>query len=92
MANNLDDPIGVFKYTWSVMYCMSVSLAYAGMGLGTVWGEELAQKMMRASRLPLGADRASARKSSQLLPYSVPEVTLSQPISGEVGSAPGHPG
>ena len=49
LANNLDDPIGVFKYTWSVMYCMSVSLAYAGMGLGTVWGEELAQKMMRAA-------------------------------------------
>jgi hypothetical protein len=29
------------------MYCMSVSLAYGGMGLGTVWGEELAQQMMR---------------------------------------------
>jgi SAM-dependent methyltransferase len=49
LTNNLDDPIGVFKYTWSVMYCMSVSLAYAGMGLGTVWGEDLAQKMMEAA-------------------------------------------
>jgi SAM-dependent methyltransferase len=49
LVNNLDDPIGVFKYTWSVMYCMTVSLAYGGMGLGTVWGEELAQKMMTAA-------------------------------------------
>ena len=46
LANNLDDPLDVFKYTWSVMYCMTVSLAYGGMGLGTVWGEELARKMM----------------------------------------------
>jgi ubiquinone/menaquinone biosynthesis C-methylase UbiE len=46
LANNLDDPLDVFKYTWSVMYCMTVSLAYSGMGLGTVWGEELARKMM----------------------------------------------
>ena len=47
LANNLNDPLDVFKYTWSVMYCMTVSLAYGGMGLGTVWGEELARKMMR---------------------------------------------
>ena len=46
LANNLDDPLDVFKYTWSVMYCMTVSLAYGGVGLGTVWGEELARKMM----------------------------------------------
>lgn len=46
LANNLDDPLDVYKYTWSVMYCMTVSLAYGGMGLGTVWGEELARKMM----------------------------------------------
>ena len=42
----LEDPLDVFKYTWSVMYCLTVSLAYGGMGLGTVWGEELARKMM----------------------------------------------
>lgn len=46
LANNLDDPLDVFKYAWSVMYFMTVSLAYSGMGLGTVWGEELARKMM----------------------------------------------
>ncbi|HUC13763.1 MAG TPA: class I SAM-dependent methyltransferase [Acidimicrobiales bacterium] len=47
LANNLRAPLAVFKYTWSVLYCMTSSLAYNGMGLGGMWGEELAQKMMR---------------------------------------------
>lgn len=46
LSDNLDDPLNVFKYTWSVMYCMTVSLAYGGMGLGTMWGEERARTMM----------------------------------------------
>jgi SAM-dependent methyltransferase len=46
LADNLGDPLGTFKYTWSVMHCMTVSLAYGGMGLGTVWGEQLARRMM----------------------------------------------
>ncbi len=46
LQDNLDDPLGVFKYTWSVMYCMTVSLAYGGMGLGTMWGEDRARTMM----------------------------------------------
>jgi SAM-dependent methyltransferase len=46
LANNLADPLAVFKYAWSVMYCMTVSLAYDGMALGTVWGEERARAMM----------------------------------------------
>jgi ubiquinone/menaquinone biosynthesis C-methylase UbiE len=46
LADNLADPLGSFKYTWSVMHCMTVSLAYGGMGLGTVWGEQLARQMI----------------------------------------------
>jgi hypothetical protein len=46
LANNLAHPLGTFKYTWSVMHCMTLSLAYGGLGLGTVWGEELARKMI----------------------------------------------
>jgi SAM-dependent methyltransferase len=46
LADNLDDPLNVFKFAWSVMYCMTVSLAYGGMGLGTMWGEERARAMM----------------------------------------------
>jgi 2-polyprenyl-3-methyl-5-hydroxy-6-metoxy-1,4-benzoquinol methylase len=46
LADNLSDPVATIKYTWSVMHCMSVSLAYGGMGLGTVWGEQLARQMI----------------------------------------------
>jgi SAM-dependent methyltransferase len=46
LADNLADPLGPFKYTWSVMHCMTVSLAYGGMGLGTMWGEQLARQMI----------------------------------------------
>jgi SAM-dependent methyltransferase len=46
LADNLADPLGTFKYTWSVLHCMTVSLAYGGMGLGTMWGEQLARQMI----------------------------------------------
>jgi len=44
--NNLDHPIGPLLYTISCMHCMTVSLAYGGDGLGTMWGEETALKML----------------------------------------------
>ena len=46
LAGNLDHPLGPFLYTVSTMHCMTVSLALGGMGLGTVWGEELALRML----------------------------------------------
>jgi hypothetical protein len=33
-------------YAISALHCMTVSLAHDGAGLGTVWGEELAQTML----------------------------------------------
>lgn len=39
---NLDHPIGPWLYTVSLFHCMTVSLAYDGEGLGTMWGEDLA--------------------------------------------------
>ncbi|HEY7778115.1 MAG TPA: hypothetical protein VIA09_06210, partial [Nitrososphaeraceae archaeon] len=33
-------------YTISTMHCMSVSLAFNGEGLGTMWGKELAVKKL----------------------------------------------
>jgi hypothetical protein len=33
-------------YTISTMHCMTVSLALGGDGLGTVWGEQLALRML----------------------------------------------
>lgn len=44
--NNLAHPAGTFLYTVSTLHCMTVSLAEGGMGLGTMWGEELARQML----------------------------------------------
>jgi len=46
LEKNLDHPIGPFGYTISTMHCMTVSLAQGGEGLGTMWGEELAERML----------------------------------------------
>lgn len=43
---NLDHPAAPWLYTISCMHCMTVSLAYGGMGLGTMWGQEKALKML----------------------------------------------
>jgi 2-polyprenyl-3-methyl-5-hydroxy-6-metoxy-1,4-benzoquinol methylase len=43
---NLEHPIGPLLYTISCMHCMTVSLAYGGMGLGTMWGNEKALQML----------------------------------------------
>ncbi len=49
VGNNLDHPIGPFLYAISCNHCMTVSLAAGGMGLGTMWGEELALEMLQAA-------------------------------------------
>ena len=46
LADNLNHPLGTFLYTVSCMHCMTVSLADGGMGLGTMWGEQTARKML----------------------------------------------
>jgi hypothetical protein len=46
LAENMDHPLGPFLYTVSTMHCMTVSLADGGMGLGTMWGEQIARKML----------------------------------------------
>jgi Zn-dependent membrane protease YugP len=43
---NIDSPLAPALYTISTMHCMSVSLAYNGEGLGTMWGKELAVKKL----------------------------------------------
>jgi 2-polyprenyl-3-methyl-5-hydroxy-6-metoxy-1,4-benzoquinol methylase len=47
LHKNLEHPLGTFLYTISCMHCMTVSLAQGGAGLGTCWGVELAQQMLR---------------------------------------------
>jgi 2-polyprenyl-3-methyl-5-hydroxy-6-metoxy-1,4-benzoquinol methylase len=51
LENNLDNPVAAFLYTISTMHCMTVSLAQGGAGLGTCWGRELAEKMLREAGL-----------------------------------------
>ena len=46
LEKNMEHELGPFFYTISTMHCMTVSLAQGGEGLGTVWGEELAVKML----------------------------------------------
>lgn len=55
LENNLEHPLGPFFYGASCMHCMTVSLAYNGMGLGAVWGEEKASEMIQDAGLELVA-------------------------------------
>lgn len=46
VENNLDHPVAPFLYTISCMSCMSVSLGQGGLGLGAMWGQEAALRML----------------------------------------------
>jgi SAM-dependent methyltransferase len=46
LEENLDHPLGPFLYGVSVLHCMTVSLALGGAGLGTMWGEQTACRML----------------------------------------------
>lgn len=47
LEDNVHHPLGPFLYTISYTHCMTVSLAQGGAGLGTCWGRELAETMLR---------------------------------------------
>jgi 2-polyprenyl-3-methyl-5-hydroxy-6-metoxy-1,4-benzoquinol methylase len=46
LEDNVDHPLGPTLYMFSVLHCMTVSLAQDGAGLGTVWGEQKALEML----------------------------------------------
>ncbi|MGI8808413.1 MAG: class I SAM-dependent methyltransferase [Acidimicrobiales bacterium] len=46
LADNVGHPLAPFLYAISCMHCMTVSLAAGGMGLGTMWGEQVARRML----------------------------------------------
>ncbi len=46
LEDNLDHPLAPLLYTISTMHCMTVSLAYGGEGLGTMWGKEQALALL----------------------------------------------
>lgn len=43
---NLDFPVGPFMYTISCMHCVPVSMGAGGPGLGAMWGEQTARRML----------------------------------------------
>jgi SAM-dependent methyltransferase len=47
LENNLQFPFAPFLYAVSCVHCMPVSLAQGGKGLGTMWGWETAEAMLR---------------------------------------------
>jgi len=46
VEENVRNPFAPLYYGISVMHCMTVSLAEGGGGLGTVWGIQLARRML----------------------------------------------
>jgi SAM-dependent methyltransferase len=49
LEQNLELPWASFLYAISTIHCMSVSLGQGGDGLGTAWGVELAEQMLRGA-------------------------------------------
>jgi 2-polyprenyl-3-methyl-5-hydroxy-6-metoxy-1,4-benzoquinol methylase len=58
---NVDQPFAPFLYTISTMHCMTVSLAQGGVGLGTMWGQETALRLLE--------EAGFGRLSVQQLPH-----------------------
>lgn len=52
LEKNIDHMLGPTLYMFSVFHCMTVSLSQGGVGLGTVWGQELATKMLGDAGFP----------------------------------------
>jgi ubiquinone/menaquinone biosynthesis C-methylase UbiE len=46
LHENIGAPLAPTIYAISTMHCMTVSLAYKGMGLGTAWGQQKAKEML----------------------------------------------
>ncbi|ORB82988.1 methyltransferase [Mycobacterium kansasii] len=49
LEDNVGVPLSTYLYTTSMMHCMTVSLALDGVGLGTVWGRQVATSMLAAA-------------------------------------------
>jgi SAM-dependent methyltransferase len=45
VGENLNHPLGTFLYSVSCQHCMTVSLAYDGVGLGAMWGVQKAREV-----------------------------------------------
>jgi SAM-dependent methyltransferase len=46
LEDNVGNPVAPWLYGVSTLHCLTVSLASGGAGLGAVWGEQLARRML----------------------------------------------
>jgi len=46
VQEDIKNPFAPFYYGVSLLHCMTVSLAQGGAGLGTMWGEKVARRML----------------------------------------------
>lgn len=46
LEENVGNPFAPYLYGFSVLHCMTVSLAYDGAGVGTAWGEQAARQLL----------------------------------------------
>lgn len=46
LEDNIAHPLAPFLYSISTLHCLTISLAHDGAGLGTVWGEQLARRLL----------------------------------------------
>ena len=46
LEDNLGNPMAPIMYSVSTLHCMTVSLAHGGAGIGTMFGEQLARRML----------------------------------------------
>lgn len=53
LEDNVDAPLSTYRYTTSLMHCMTVSLALNGVGLGTMWGRQRATEMLAEAGFPV---------------------------------------
>jgi 2-polyprenyl-3-methyl-5-hydroxy-6-metoxy-1,4-benzoquinol methylase len=49
LAENLANPMAPVMYSLSTLHCLTVSLAHGGAGIGTVFGEQHARRLLRAA-------------------------------------------
>jgi len=49
LEKNLGNPFATLLYTISLMHCTPISIGQGGPGLGTFWGVETAQEMLRSA-------------------------------------------
>jgi SAM-dependent methyltransferase len=49
LEDNMANPMAPLLYATSTLHCMTVSLAHGGAGIGTVFGEQLARRMLAAA-------------------------------------------